>query len=84
MSRNQVNHTLAAQTHVDPIIVSGGSVSVDVPDTFSDQGPSGKYKHFKNNNSDLLCVQVFDRNGVPLLTYNVPDSKCEVKIWYSE
>jgi hypothetical protein len=78
----QVSHTVAAR--VDPIIVSGGSIKVDLPDAFGDEPPSGNYKHFKDDKSNLVCVQVSDKNGNPLLTYNVPDSKCVVTIWLTE
>jgi hypothetical protein len=79
------NHTSNSQIHVDPIIVSGGSVNVKVPDAFQAEPPIPNYKHFKKDMADVLCIQVFADDGTNVLTYNLPKNyKGEIQIWYSE
>jgi hypothetical protein len=45
----------------EPIIVSGGSVTIDMSDKFKDNGPVAGRKKYKNPNGKLLSLEV---NGV--------------------
>lgn len=45
----------------EPIIVSGGSVTIDMSDKFKDNGPVAGRKKYKNANGKLLSLEV---NGV--------------------
>jgi hypothetical protein len=45
----------------EPIIVSGGSVTIDMSDKFKDNGPAAGRKKYKNPNGKLLSLEV---NGV--------------------
>ena len=42
----------------DPIIVKGGSVSVDVSEKFKENGSSGGRKKYKNQDGRLISVQI--------------------------
>ena len=45
----------------EPIIITGGSVSVDLSDKFKDNGHGGGRKKYKNPDGRLLRIKV---NGV--------------------
>jgi hypothetical protein len=55
----------------DPIIVKGGSVSVDVSDKFKDNGVGGGRKRYKNQDGRLVSVQI---NNEPPRTLNPGDT----------
>jgi translation initiation factor IF-1 len=42
----------------DPIIVTGGSVTVNVSDKFKDNGHAGGRKKYKNPNGRLVSIKV--------------------------
>jgi hypothetical protein len=42
----------------EPIIITGGSVSVDMSDKFKDNGHGGGRKKYKNPNGRLLQLKV--------------------------
>jgi hypothetical protein len=44
----------------EPIIVRGGSVTVDISDKFKDNGSGGGRKKYKNDYGKLLRLQVND------------------------
>lgn len=58
----------------DPIIVSGGSVTIDMSDKFKDNGPAAGRKKYKNANGKLRSLEV---NGVKIRDLNDTD---EVRI----
>jgi hypothetical protein len=58
----------------EPVIVTGGSVTVDFSDTFTDEGSSNGKKKFKKYGSKLLRVEV---NGVKVADLQ-PDDQVEI------
>ena len=61
MSSNDPNDPQTA-TSDPPIIVHGGSVAVDVPANFIDQGG----KKFKNDKVTLVSLQINEDTPIPL------------------
>ena len=62
MSANDPNNPQASAESDPPIIVHGGSVQVDVPVNFIDQGG----KKFKNDKVTLVSLQINEDTPIPL------------------
>lgn len=61
-----------------PIVISGGSVTIDFDETIFT--PSGKNKH-SNANKKIRSVEVTVNNGTPTV-FSVPNGKVTVTINY--
>ncbi|HEY0084064.1 MAG TPA: hypothetical protein VGB61_14900 [Pyrinomonadaceae bacterium] len=48
------------------IITGGGSINVVIPATFTEQAHSEKQKDFKNDNVNLISVQIDDNPPITL------------------
>jgi hypothetical protein len=88
VSSNKSAHTVSMPTaaHVDPIIVSGGSVNVKLPKIFQKANPGSKEKHFahKNKGAKALYITITDKDNGDVLSYTIPNDRFEVKIYVSE
>lgn len=88
MSSNKSAHSVSTpvQAHVDPIIVSGGSVNVKLPKIFQKANPGSKEKHFahRNKGAKVLYITISDKENGDVLTYTIPNDRFEVKIYVSE
>ncbi|MCA1628063.1 MAG: hypothetical protein LC742_08885 [Acidobacteria bacterium] len=55
----------------DPIVITGGSVTIEYSDTYKDNSPPPKKKKVKNNNAKLASLEV---NGVEVKKLNQGDT----------
>lgn len=62
MSSNDPNDPQASASSDPPIIVHGGSVAVDVPASFQDEGG----KKFKNDKVQLVSLQINEDTPIAL------------------
>lgn len=60
-----------------PIVVSGGSVTIDFNEGVYPKGPNGK---FSNGNKKIRRVEVTDQSGNTLYAQDTPDGKVIVTI----
>ncbi|HEX8072726.1 MAG TPA: hypothetical protein VF546_22450 [Pyrinomonadaceae bacterium] len=60
----------------EPVVVTGGSVTVDVSDTLTGESPVPGWRRFGNTNARLLRIEV---NGEPIFDLKPED---EVRVIY--